>query len=80
LVSVSSFDDEDFAFSLLDEFFWTLELEDLVELLLDPIASLQDDDEGVMLAEDFAELDESAFTLPLDFPVFSLELDCFASP
>ena len=27
-----------------------------------------------------AELDESAFTLPLDFPVFSLELDCFASP
>ena len=58
LVSFSSFDEEDFAFSLLEEFFWTLELDDFAELLLDPIASLQDDDKGLTLDEDFTELDE----------------------
>jgi hypothetical protein len=38
---------------------------------------------GILLeldeSPDFSELDETFFTLLLDVPVFSLELDCFAS-
>ena len=60
LVSFSSFNEDDFAFSLLEEFFWMLELEDFAELLLDPIppSGVQDDDKGSTLDEDFTELDD----------------------
>ena len=65
---------EDFAaISLLEEldFAMVLLLDRKVELLLDPIASLQDD-EGAELLLDFAELELDFAFAELDFPLVEL--------
>ena len=66
---------EDNSLTLLELDSVSLELDrTLVELLLDDCEFSSEDEDS-----DFTELDEASSTLPLDFPVFSLELDCFAS-
>jgi hypothetical protein len=58
LLDLTEFDDTLVSFSSFDE-------EDFAELLLDPIASLQDDDKGLTLDEDFAfSLLDELFWMP----------------
>lgn len=52
LVSFSFFEDDDIAISLLDEFFWMLELEDFAKLLLDSLLALRMTEEELNFSEE----------------------------